>query len=149
MYRKEDSENLSVDRLFVRVVHLHRNRARKLYHSLGLHRGQPGILKLLWDNDGLKQKEIANYRNLQPATVTRMLQRMEKKGFIYREQDTEDMRVSRIYLADHGKEVKEELEKKIQQLEQETYANFSEEEMTLMRKFLLMMEENLHKVQDE
>ncbi|SRR6056297_2621366 len=148
MLENVKSEDLSIDRLFVRVVHLHRNRARKLYHSLGLHRGQPGILALLWENDGLKQKEIAKHRNLKPATVTRMLQRMEKRGFIYREQDESDLRVSRIYIAQHGREVKEELEEKMQQLEEETFDKFTDAELALMRKFLLMMEENLKSIDD-
>lgn len=143
MKDKDVLEDISIDRLFVRVVHLHRNRARQLYHSLGLHRGQPSILKLLWENDGMMQKDIAESRNLKPATVTRMLQRMEKKGFIYRKQDEFDLRVSRIYLAKHGKEIKEELERKMQQLEEETFANFSSDELDLIRKFFSTMKNNL------
>ncbi len=140
---EQDKRELSLDRLFVRVVHLHRNRARTLLHGLGLHRGQPGILRLLWEQDGLRQKDIAEKRNLKSATVTRMLQRMEKAGFIVRKQDSEDMRVIRIYLSEKGRAVKEELEAKMRQIEEESFGNFSEEEYQEVYNYLLRMEKNL------
>ncbi len=133
----------SIDRLFVQVVHLHRHRAGMLLRELGLHRGQPRILKLLLQQDGLKQKQIADHLQFKPATVTRMLQRMEKTGFVRKEQDKEDMRVSRIYLTDRGRKVKEDLEQRMVQLEKETFAGFNETEITLLYRFFKQMYYNL------
>ncbi|QOR36453.1 MarR family transcriptional regulator [Clostridium sp. 'deep sea'] len=133
----------SLDELFVYVVHLYRYRSTTLLRELGLHHGQPRILALLWDNDGLKQKEIAEALHFQPATITRMIQRMEKAGFVFRKQDTADLRVTRIYLTDCGRDVKEEIEVRVKQLENETFADFSDVEIALIKRFFKQMYNNL------
>ncbi len=132
-----------LDRTFSKVVHLYRQRSRALLHDLGLHRGQPRILYLLWNTDGMKQKEIAEALQLQPATVTRMLQRMEKAGFLEKRNDLHDMRVSRIYLTEQGREVRLQVRGITKRLQEEAFAGFSETEMVLMYRFLEQMSENL------
>ncbi|MGQ9473722.1 MAG: MarR family transcriptional regulator [Candidatus Caldatribacteriaceae bacterium] len=70
--------------------------------KIGLHKGQPVILALLWKQDGLTQKEIAESLGLRPPTLTVMLQRMEKAGFLKRMVDVRDMRMIRVSLTEKG-----------------------------------------------
>ena len=138
----------SLDRTFSKAVHLYRQRSRQLLHDLGLHRGQPRILYLLWKTDGMKQKEIAEALQLQPATVTRMLQRMEKSGFLKKSQDLNDMRVSRIHLTEKGREIQLKVRGITKRLQGEAFKGFSETEMVLMYRFLKQMNDNLKKDTD-
>ncbi len=133
----------SLDFLLANVCHLHHTRAHQLFESLGLYRGQPPVLQALWEQEGLTQTDLAERLRNTPATTTKMLQRMEKTGFIQRRPDVEDQRISRVYLTEAGRVVREQVENLFQTMEEETFANFSAEEQELMRKFLKQMRNNL------
>ena len=75
----------------------HRQRADELLNEIGLHVGQEMLLCGLWEKEGVTQTELAEYVMIQPATVTNMLQRLERGGFVERRPDIEDQRVSRVY----------------------------------------------------
>jgi len=138
---KSKTDNL--DFILANVCHLHHIRAHQMLESIGLYRGQPPVLKALWEKEGLTQTELAEHMKITPATMTKMLQRMEKTGFIQRKPDEEDHRISRVYLTGAGRAIQGELEAIWVRIEDETFANFTEEERKLLRKFLLQMRENL------
>jgi MarR family transcriptional regulator, organic hydroperoxide resistance regulator len=110
---------------------------------LGLYQGQPPVLRALWQQEGLTQREIAQQLKIAPATVTKMLQRMEKTGFIQRRSDPDDQRVTRVYLTDAGRDVQSAVEEVFQTLEAETFANLTLEERLLLRRLLLQLRQNL------
>ncbi len=138
-------QNNSIDSLFISVAKLHYSRAQDLFNKLGLHRGQPPILFVLWEQDGRTQREISERLMSTPATVTVILQRMEKSGFIIRKPDRHDLRVSRVYLTDKGKEIRSAVEDTLKDLEAQTFANFNTEELALIRRFFIQIKENLLK----
>jgi DNA-binding MarR family transcriptional regulator len=133
----------SLDLLLANICHLHHSRVHKLLDSLGLYRGQPPVLRVLWQQEGPTQTELAEHLKITPATMTKMLQRMEKAGFIQRKIDPADQRISRVYLTDAGRAVQNEVEAVFRQIEEETFANFTFEERVLLRRFLLQIRENL------
>ena len=47
--------------------------------------------------DGRSQTELAELLRIKPATMTKMINRMEKTGFIWRAADPTDQRVSLIF----------------------------------------------------
>jgi len=75
----------------------------------GLHPGQIFIIKIIHDNEGIKQKELAELTKRERATITKSLQRLEKKGFIIKENDLSDKKSPRLYLTDKAKELHKEL----------------------------------------
>jgi DNA-binding MarR family transcriptional regulator len=83
----------TMDFLLANVCHLHHTRAHQLFEAIGLYREQPLVLLALWEQEGFTQTELAERLKIAPATVTKMLQRMEKAGFIQRKPDAEDQRV--------------------------------------------------------
>jgi MarR family transcriptional regulator, organic hydroperoxide resistance regulator len=133
----------SIDFILINVCHLHRTRAHQLLEALGLYQGQPPVLRALWQQEGLTQREIAQQLKIAPATVTKMLQRMEKTGFIQRRSDPDDQRVTRVYLTDAGRDVQSAVEEVFQTLEAETFANLTLEERLLLRRLLLQLRQNL------
>lgn len=139
----------SIDFTLANVCYLHRLRIEQLVNSLGLYQGQPRVLRELWEQDGVTQTELIQRLKLTPATVTRMLQRMEKAHFIYRKPDSHDLRVSRVYLTDAGRAVQGQVEATWQTIEEETFANLSLEERLLLHRLLLQMRDNLLEVTGE
>src|SRR5258708_21535841 len=89
--------------LIGRVALIHRTRVSEYLSELNVYVGQEMLLKCLWNQDGLSQKEIADLMGIQAATATRMVIRMERSGFVERRTDPEDQRVSQDYLSDLGR----------------------------------------------
>jgi len=135
-----------IGHLLAQVCRLHHTRARTLLEGVGLYRGQPPVLRALWENEGLTHSDLAKQLHVQPATITKMIQRMERAGFVQRRPDPEDERVSRVYLTEAGRAVQEDVQNIFQSLEEETLAGFGPEERTLLQRFLFQLRENLRRV---
>lgn len=114
-----------------------------LLETLGLYHGQPRLLHALWDKEGLTHSELAAHLHVQPATVTKMVQRMEKAGFLERRDDPRDHRVSRVYLTEAGYAVQAQVEKVWRTLERETLEGLAPEERVLLHGYLVQVRENL------
>jgi len=145
----EPSGQESIDFILANIGHLHRVRIHQRVEALGLHQGQPPLLRELWKQEGLTQTELAARMKITTATVTKMLQRMEKAGFIQRKADSSDQRISRVYLTDSGFAVRVELEKVFKSLEEETFANLGPDDLLQLRSYLLQIRENLLNVTGE
>jgi DNA-binding MarR family transcriptional regulator len=144
----EESELATSDRLLGQVCRLHHSLARALLNGIGLYRGQPQLLDILHEQEGLTHTELAARLRVVPATMTKMLQRMERTGFVVRQPDEKDQRVSRVYLTDAGREVRDDMRLVLQQLAEETFADFTMEERVLMRRLLLQIRDNLSVARD-
>jgi DNA-binding MarR family transcriptional regulator len=133
----------SLDSLFAQICKLKHARIHTLLEGLGLYRGQPSVLQALWEQEGLMHTELARRLRVQPATITKMLKRMEKAGFVERRPDPEDHRVSRVYLTEAGQAVRAGVQQVWRQLEEEAFAGLSPEERATLRRFFLHIRENL------
>jgi MarR family transcriptional regulator for hemolysin len=65
---------------------------------LGISRAQWTVLVRLERTEGLKQMELAEILDLQPISLTRLLDRLDENGLIERRADPNDRRVNRLYL---------------------------------------------------
>jgi len=142
-------EPKSMDFLLATVARLHHYRVHELVEGLGLYRGQPPLLHVLWEQEGLTHTELAARLGITSATITRMIQRMEKSGFLLRKADEQDQRVSRVYLTEHGRAVREELQAVWERLERENFAGFDDQELAMLRGFLHRIRANLEAVTGE
>jgi DNA-binding MarR family transcriptional regulator len=137
-----DSE-VSIDFLVAQVGRLHHKRAHTLLEELGLYHGQPRLLLVLWHEEGQTQSELAERLRVRPATITKMLQRMQEAGFVERHRDDQDQRLVRVYLTDHGHAVQERVQQVWAQMEREVLEGFEPAECDQLRGFLLHIRENL------
>ncbi len=135
----------SLEVLFAEVCKLRHKRVHALFHTLGLHRGQPAVLRALWEQEGLTHTELCRRLGVQPATITKMICRMEKAGFVERRPDPRDGRVSRVYLTAAGRTVREEVQRIWEILEKETFAGLDDRERELLRDFLRRIKDNLQR----
>jgi DNA-binding MarR family transcriptional regulator len=83
------------------VNHLARLFARDLQvriKPLGLSTGTFPALLVLWERDGLTQRELIERLDVEQPTMTNTLARMERDGLIRRGKDPADGRAQRIWL---------------------------------------------------
>src|SRR5450830_654917 len=64
----------------------------------GISRAQWGVLVRLNRSEGLKQSELAEILDLQPISLTRLLDRLAENGLIERRADPNDRRANRLFL---------------------------------------------------
>ncbi len=70
---------------------------------MGLTYPQYLVMLLLWEKDGRSVVELGQPLMLDSGTLTPLLKRMEKAGFVTRTRDDNDERITRIVLTSHGK----------------------------------------------
>ena len=64
----------------------------------GITRAQWAVLVKVERTEGLKQSELAEQMEMQPITLTRLIDRLCAQGWIERRGDASDRRVNRLYL---------------------------------------------------
>ena len=80
------------------VARLLRTYADQRARQFGMTRAQWAVLARLESNEGLKQSELAEMLDLQPITLTRLVDRLCANGLIERRADPDDRRAKRLYL---------------------------------------------------
>ena len=64
-------------------------------------------MMVLWEHNSVSVKELGGYLYLDSGTLTPLLKRLERKGFIQRERSTEDERLVNIAITEAGEALKE------------------------------------------
>jgi MarR family transcriptional regulator for hemolysin len=80
------------------VARLLKTYADQRARQFGVSRAQWAVLMRIDRNEGLKQSELAEMLDLQPITLTRLLDRLADNGLIERRADPNDRRANRLYL---------------------------------------------------
>jgi MarR family transcriptional regulator for hemolysin len=80
------------------VQRLVRAYADKQAARYGITRAQWAVLAKVERAEGMKQTELAEQMEMQPITLTRLIDRLCDNGWIERRSDDSDRRVNRLYL---------------------------------------------------
>ena len=80
------------------VARLMRTAFDRRVRRLGLTRSQWLVINRLHRRPGATQSELADMLEVEKATAGRMVDRMEKKGWVARRPDASDRRVNRLFL---------------------------------------------------
>ena len=110
---------------------------------------QGRILYVLWQEDGVPIKTIAERCGLAITSLTTMLERMEKSGLIIRQQDSGDKRKTLIFLTDKAKALKEDYDAISDRMSTIFYQGFTEEEIRNFEEHLERIRLNLEGWQPE
>jgi MarR family transcriptional regulator for hemolysin len=80
------------------VARLMRTYVDQLARQYGMTRAQWAVLVRVERSEGLKQNELAEMLDLQPITLTRLIDRLCDSGMIERRADPHDRRAKRLFL---------------------------------------------------
>ncbi len=91
------------------VARLLKTYADQRARQYGMTRAQWAVLFRLDRAEGLKQSELAELLDLQPITLTRLLDRLAENGLIERRADPNDRRANRLFLTPAARPLLEQL----------------------------------------
>lgn len=107
---------------------------RPILEPLGLTHPQYLVMLALWEHSPRSVKEIGSALQLEPATLSPLLKRLEATGYVSRQRSTVDERVLDITLTDAGRRLREQAEGIPTRIVAEL--GMSVEELTRMRETL-------------
>ncbi|MCT4621606.1 MAG: MarR family transcriptional regulator [Marinisporobacter sp.] len=103
------------------------------------------ILTVLYDNDGkLSMKEIGQLIGKDKSTITALVNKLLKLGYVEKERSQEDKRVTYIILTEKGKDVEGKFNDISKKVYLTAYKNFSKEERDILLKLLKKMNNNFN-----
>ena len=111
---------------------------------LGLANGQELLLLQLWDRDGCSQTDLVDRLGIDPSTVTKMLQRLERGGWVRRTRSGGDRRVTVVSLTAAGRRLQGDVTRLWGELEHETVKRLSADERATLLGLLHKVEDTLH-----
>ncbi|MET8688845.1 MarR family winged helix-turn-helix transcriptional regulator [Streptomyces sp. NPDC004732] len=128
-----------------RVARLHRIAAGKVLKGLGLYPGQEFVMMHLWEAGAVRQSELIKAVDLDPSTVTKMLQRLEQAGHVRRRPDPADRRAVLVEASAASCGLLAQVERAWGELEGHTLAGLDETERADLTRLLAKVETNLCK----
>jgi MarR family transcriptional regulator, transcriptional regulator for hemolysin len=125
------------------VARMLRTYADQRARQFGISRAQWGVLVRLDRSEGLKQSELAEILDLQPISLTRLLDRLAENGLIERRADPNDRRANRLYLMPAARPLLEQLAKLGQEMMHEVLAGLDSQANEQLLRDLGLMKDNL------
>ena len=98
------------------VGRLLRTYADQKARLFGMTRAQWAVLLRLERREGLKQSELAEALDLQPITLTRLVDRLCDNGLIERRADPNDRRAKRLYLTPAARPLLDRIADRVEEL---------------------------------
>jgi MarR family transcriptional regulator for hemolysin len=95
--------------MIMEVARLLKTYADQRARQYGMTRAQWAVLFRLDRSEGLKQSELAELLDLQPITLTRLLDRLSDNGLIERRAAPNDRRANRLFLTPAARPLLERL----------------------------------------
>jgi MarR family transcriptional regulator for hemolysin len=125
------------------VARLLRTAFDRRVKSLGLTRSQGWVLNHLFRNDGVTQSELADILQVEKATLGRLLDRLEAKGWVRRENHADDRRAKRVFLTEEIEPALRAMRAAAADLRRDALAGLSTEDQTRFVDALLAIKANL------
>src|SRR5215471_14418532 len=125
------------------VARLLRTHADQKAAQFGMTRAKWAVLSRLDRFEGLKQNELADMLDLQPITLTRLLDRLSENGLIERRADPDDRRANRLYLTPAARPLLEQLGELGEELMTTALAGVDRDSIERMVAQLATVKENL------
>jgi len=139
----QDDQRMSIMRMIYHISRQHFNRIHAALSEYDVYPGQPPLMFALAHKNGQSQKELAAQLEITAATLTVMLNRMEKSGMVMRRADDKDQRVSRIYITDKGLETLRSVQETLDRLEQQAIRGLDKADLDSVSNILSHIQHNI------
>jgi DNA-binding MarR family transcriptional regulator len=133
-----------------RTAYLMRQLAHETFelNAIDLTPEELALLVHLWQRDGQTQKELAACAIRDRTTVTRILDRMSKKGLIRREPGVRDRRRVRTWLTREGKKLERVILPKAERRLAEMARGISQAHVNITLESLRKIQENIQAIRE-
>ena len=106
------------------------------FSQYGITPAQFYVLSAVWENDGVKFKELAKSLEMDGSTLTSILDRLERQDLLERRDDPEDRRSLLVFLKEKAKHSLGQITCLAEKLDQEIKERFSDEEFATFERVL-------------
>lgn len=101
------------------------------------------LLLELSKRDGRTQLDLVKATHLKAPTISVVLQKMEHEGYVRRTPDQYDLRATRVYLTEKGRELDNKIKKRIREEEEHAMSNLTSSESETLIKLLEKIKNNI------
>lgn len=109
----------------------------------GMTMSQGWVLVHLMRQNGLNQAELASRLDIAPVTTSKLIDKLEARGFVERRPDPEDRRSNRVYSTDAGKAMVKIMTQTIRELDGIAYEGIDDAQRRAAMQFLKVVRKNL------
>jgi DNA-binding MarR family transcriptional regulator len=129
----------------IRVTHRDfQNQLKAMISPYGVSLGMWYFLRVLWEEDGLTQRELSDrVGTMEPTTLT-ALRSMEKKNLIIRQRNALDGRKINVFLSVKGRNLRDVLLPQSAKIVERAVRGFSESDRKVLHRFLVQVRDNLN-----
>jgi DNA-binding MarR family transcriptional regulator len=139
----EERYNLLAGRLFMYINRYIAQRFKS--SSVTLTREQWTILVQLWKQDGVSQQVIADETGRDKPSTTRLLDHLERDGYLQRRVDATDRRLNLIFLTENGIAAERAVMQVANQALDDITEGVTEEEMATVKRVFEKIYRNISK----
>ena len=125
------------------IARLHKKNFDRRARSMGLPRAQWLAVGALRRHPGINQAQLADMLDVEPITVTRILDRLEKAGWIERRMDASDRRANRLYLTDRMNDTMARIRALALDTRREIFSGIDEQDHEALLRILKHVKRNL------
>jgi DNA-binding MarR family transcriptional regulator len=136
----------SLGRLIYRTSQTMRNHAENLLRPYDLTSEQFHLLKNMDTRIGRSQNELGKLAGKSPANITRILDRMEKKGLIVRKNNPKDRRSYLVFQTENGHGLVTAVSRQFAPLADEIEKGISQDDIRAFKKVLARIDNNLRRL---
>jgi MarR family transcriptional regulator, transcriptional regulator for hemolysin len=115
----------------------------------GLTRAQWRAIKMLHHREDLRQNELAEFLEMEPIAVGRVIDRLQAAGFVERRPDPKDRRAWRLHLTDQAREVMNDMQEISHGLRKDATAGISGEELERALAVIGRIKDNLQALEQD
>lgn len=108
-----------------------------------LQSGARRVLACLAVKDGVSQLDLIRATHLKAPTISLIVQKMEHDGLISRKTDDLDMRLTRVYLTEHGMRVNRDIHDTVEAVENTAMQDFTDAEKELLHDLMARLYRNM------
>ena len=113
----------------------------------GVTRGQWYFLRVLWNSDGLSQRELSARVGMMEPTTVIALRSMERANLIRRVRSSDDRRMMRVFLTAKAKRLRNELLGVARRITDEAEQGIAARELVMFRRVITRMTANLDRIE--
>jgi len=110
--------------------------------GLGVTRAQWKVLFRLTRQPGMRQIELADLLDVEPITLTRIIDRLQEAGLVQRTPDPSDRRAWRLHVTAKAQPLVEKLRGIADEMTAETFSGVDPSEIEITRRVLERLREN-------
>ena len=133
-----------------RLAHLVKDATRTLLRALQMRLTEHAVslghwtfLRILWEKDGMTQRELSEQAGVMEPTTFSAVQAMERLGYVTRRQLAGNKKKNFIFLTAKGRQLKDKLVPLAEEVNEIAVRNVAPDDIATTRKTLLTILENL------